>query len=199
MSHTDSHKPDTHDEHVDDVVIENDYSEDGDVDALAQTDRKLTKLKEKLSQCEQEKEEHLDKLHRAQADFVNTKQRLEKEATEKKTRTENDFIVKLLGVVDSFDMAFADTEAYEQTPQNWRVGVEGIYQQVQSILRDYGVSVFETDGATFDPQKHEALEVVEVSDTEQDNVVQKTIQKGYERNGATIRTAKVAVGEHRDA
>ena len=49
------------------------------------------------------------------------------------------FVEDLLPTLDSFDMAFANKEAWEKVDANWRAGVEYIYQQLVRTVEDYGV------------------------------------------------------------
>jgi len=108
-------------------------------------------------------------------------------------------ILDLLPVIDSFDMAFSDEKAYQQTPENWRKGVEYIYSQLLSTLEEYGVTPLNPADQSFDPQYHEAVEQVPVDDASQDNMVISVIQKGYQLNDRVIRSAKVRVGVHNGA
>lgn len=162
-----------------------------------ETADKVKKLREKLKECEKEKQEYLDGWQRAKADFVNSRRRLEEEKAAALSKAGEEVLLEILPVVDSFEMAFADRESWEQAPSEWRKGVESIYSQLTNVLKRHNVSAIDPEaGTAFDPQQHEAMEMVPVSDEADDHTVQAVLQKGYRSNGGIIRAAKVKVGEY---
>lgn len=164
--------------------------------------QKIKKLQQKLKVCEKEKAEHLEDLQRAKADFLNGKRRLEEERIRDKERAVSDQIERLLPLCDSFQMAMSDTDAWESIDETWRKGIEGIYTQLQRILSSYGVTEIHPTGEAFDPQLHEALTNVPVSDKKDHHKVITVIQNGFTRtvNGTEIliRPARVTVGEYKN-
>lgn len=163
------------------------------------TNSKIKKLREKLKACEQEKMQHLEELQRAKADFLNGKKRVEEERLRDKERAVNAQIEKLLPLCDSFHMAMHNKEAWEAIDAVWRVGVEGIHNQLQDILASYGVKQINPSGEAFDPQMHEAMTNVPVEDESDHGKIIQVIQNGFTRKvGDTevlIRPARVTVGE----
>jgi len=67
-----------------------------------------------------------------------------------------------------------------------------IETQVKKFLRDLGVEKVKTVGEKFDPHVHEAMEVVEAGDKEEDTVVEE-LKSGYTLNGKLIRPAAVKI------
>ncbi len=163
------------------------------------TNNKVKTLREKLKVCESEKMEHLENLQRVKADFLNSKKRLEEERLRDTERAINEQIEKLLPLCDSFHMAMHNKEAWEAVDDVWRKGVEGIHNQLHNILASYAVSEVHPEGEVFDPQKHEAMTNVPVTDKDQQGKVIQVIQNGFIRkNGDTevlLRPARVTVGE----
>ena len=157
-----------------------------------QTD-KIKTIKTKLKQCETEKMSYLEDLQRAKAEFLNTKRRLEEQLQREKERIVEDHIQKLLPLCDSFTMAMANQEVWQSVDENWRKGIEGIHNQLQSILTSYNVTVIDPLNESFSPERHEALGT-EANDADTDTVI-RVIQNGYERNGEIIRVAKVILSE----
>jgi molecular chaperone GrpE len=180
-----------------DIITEDTELED---DEASHTD-KIKDLRQKLKICEGEKTNTLEDLQRAKADFLNTRKRLEEEMYKDRDRQINNFIEKLTPLADSFTLAMSNKVAWEAIDKNWRMGVEGIYSQLQSLLRDYSVTTINEVNVMFDPQRHEAVTTVEVDNQEADHKVISVIQPGYERqsNGKTelIRPALVTVGEYK--
>ena len=110
---------------VDDVV----YDTDVDSDNLSDPKEKIAKLKAKIKELEFEKSEYMNGWQRERADFVNYKKRVENERVETIKFANENLIAELLAVIESFDMAFSNKEAWEKVDKTWRVGVEYIHTQ----------------------------------------------------------------------
>lgn len=160
---------------------------------------KIKFLRDKLKSCEQEKILYLEQLQRAKAEFLNAKRRLEEEKQLAKERTVDSHINRILPLCDSFAMAMKDKAAWESIDKTWRTGIESIHTQLQSILKEYNVTEVNPLGEQFDPNLHDAVVSVPVSDEKQNHKVMEVLQLGYERatmNGSTlVRPARVTVGE----
>ncbi len=160
----------------------------------------IKKLKAKLKQCEGEKMEYLENLQRAKAEFLNGKRRLEEERGRDKERAITTQIEKLIPLCDSFQMALRDTKGMEASDANWRTGIEGIYTQLQSLLSSYNVHEINPVGEVFNPNVHEAMTTVPLTDSDKNNTVISVIQNGYVRTlgegTELIRPARVTVGEY---
>lgn len=158
-----------------------------------ETDPTPKKLREKLKKCTEEKQEYLQGWQRAKADLINARKDFEEEKKAIRKFASEGLIVELSSVLQSFDSAFANKEAWEKVDENWRRGVEYIYTQFTSILEGNGLSIEDPLGATFDPEKHESVEVIATDDAKQDGVIAAVIQKGLMLNGKVIKPARVKV------
>jgi molecular chaperone GrpE len=176
---------------ADDVVFEN---EDGEGNTLS-SDSKIKQLREKLKKSEAERMEYLAGWQRAKADLVNARKRDEEDKKEFVKYANEDLILEILTVLDSFDMAFSNKEAWEKVDKNWRVGVEYIYSQLLSSLERFNLKALNPIGQKFDPNHHVSIENVIVTDKSEEGMILDVIQKGYELNGKPIRAPKVKVGE----
>ncbi|MBI3306174.1 nucleotide exchange factor GrpE, partial [Candidatus Nomurabacteria bacterium] len=113
--------------------------------------KKLQKLKLELKACRKEKEEYLTGWQKERADFANYK-KLEDDRKAMFSEVVRERILsRFLAVIDSFNMAFANKEAWEKVDANWRRGVEHIYSQMNGIFEEYGVKPVGTLGEAFDP------------------------------------------------
>ena len=179
----------------DDIELEATGEENGqDIhleDAEASASDKQKSLRAKLKICETEKMQALEDAQRTKAEFLNSKKRLEEQAARDVVRAQYKFVMDLLPLADSFDMAMQNTATWEATDEVWRKGVEGIYQQLQSLLTKHNAVAVDPTGEAFNPEHHEALSTTD-SEDESDTIVS-VIQKGYERNGEIIRPAKVVI------
>jgi molecular chaperone GrpE len=104
------------------------------------------------------------------------------------------FIEDLLPVLDSYDMAQGNKEAWEKVDQNWRMGIEYIFAQLRTVLEGEGVTQFGKVGDVFDPHLHESLEQVQVENEADNDKILKILQNGYKMNDSILRPARVHTG-----
>ncbi len=180
----------------DDIIVENfddNNIVDGDEESTEKITAKFAKLKEVLKQCQTEKREYLDGWQRSKADFINHKKTVEKEREDIVKFSKTAIILELLEVVDGFNMAFGNKEAWEKVDQNWRTGVQYIYNKLMAILKDNGMEEINTSGR-FNALEHQSVGTEPVTKEEDDELVVKVFQKGYKLNQKVIRPAKVIIG-----
>lgn len=156
-------------------------------------EQKITKLRKKLKQCEAERQEYLAGWQRAKADIMNERAQHKQELDKTAERAKGSVVEALLPALDSFEMAFADTETWERADEQWRTGVEQIYQQLLAALKQVGVTPVRPLGEPFDPTYHESAAVVPAEAPEQDNTVVEVLQTGYRMGERVIRPARVHV------
>lgn len=158
-------------------------------------DAVVKKLKEKLKNCEKEKQEYMDGWQRERADFSNFKKRVEQEKLDIIKYANEGLVEELVPVLDSFEMAYANRETWEKVDKNWRMGVEYIHTHLIKILKDNGIEETNPVGEKFDPALHVAEEMESVTDDKKDGVILFVKKKGYSLNGRVIVAPKVIVGE----
>ncbi len=154
----------------------------------------VKKLREKLAKALAEKQEYLNNWQRERADFINyKKEEIERSKNLKKNAEEN-VVLDLLPALDSYDMAFANKDAWEKVDQNWRTGVEYIHQQILKAIAEYGVEPIQTKlGDAFDSNLHQSIEVVPTDDASLDHTVASITQAGYRIGERILRPARVRV------
>lgn len=185
-----------------DEPLHNDSSQDIDLEPTEEVigeenaAEKLKKLREKLKETEAEKQKYLTSWQRAQAEFMNIRKRDEESKKEFLKFANENILNDLLGVADSFSMAFANKESWEKVDKNWRAGVEYIYSQFLTVLKDHGLREFDPTHETFDPSQHLAVETITTHDQTKDHKILEVIQKGYILQGKVVRPAKVKVGSY---
>ena len=178
-------------ENNDDFVIEEEIEEEN---SLKSGDlQKIQKLKKELKNCQKERQEYLNGWQRAKADYINLKKELDECRLSGLSKGKEKAILEFLPVLDNFNMAFANKEAWEKTPENWRLGIEHIYRQFNQALKDLGVEEIGQIGEEFNPSIHEALEMLETDDEKKDHTVLDVIRLGYKLNEKIIRPAQVKV------
>ena len=180
------------DEVIEDVVFE-DNTEVTGADYAVQ----VKKLKERIKELEKKATELLDGWQRDKADFINARNNDEVVKQQFLKFSKADTIAEIIPVLDSFESAFKNKEAWEIVDKNWRVGVEYIHSQLFGILAGHGLKVINPIGEMYDHNRDEAVETVSVEDAGQDGKVLEVTQVGYELNGKEIRAPKVKVGDFR--
>ncbi|PJE74308.1 MAG: nucleotide exchange factor GrpE [Candidatus Taylorbacteria bacterium CG10_big_fil_rev_8_21_14_0_10_41_48] len=142
-----------------------------------------------------ERDEYLAGWQRAKADASNAQKRIQEDMKAFRAIANQGLIEELLSVLQSFELAFANREAWEKADKNWRIGVEYIYTQLKSVLEQNGVVEVNPLNETFDPQRDEATVYEPVADEKQDHVIIRVVEKGYSLNGKLVKVPKVVVGE----
>ncbi|MFT7557565.1 MAG: molecular chaperone GrpE [Planctomycetota bacterium] len=183
-------KKDQQEEIEEEIIIDDLESEDHG-DEIS----KVTKLKAELKTCKSERQEYLDGWQRSRAEFANAQTGQVENQKHTREYAQDDLIIAVLPVLDSFDMAMKNKEAWEAVDENWRVGIEYIKQQFLQILSEYNLSVISTVGIPFDKHIHEPLEITPVEKPEEDDQVLTIIQNGYQRGDKILRPAKVSIGK----
>lgn len=175
-------------------VLEFEFNEDGEED-LKKT---LKKFRADLKACQKEKEEYLTGWQKERADFANYRRQEEDRKVVFSEAVRERILSRFLSVIDSFNMAFANKEAWEKVDNTWRKGVEYIYSQLNAIFEEYGVKTVGEAGEAFDPTIHQSIDVIPTDKKELEHKVAAVIQKGYKLGERVMRPARVNVYEYKD-
>ncbi len=144
-----------------------------------------------LAQVQKERDEYLDLLRRAKAEFSNYRKRVEREREESAQRIVGDFTRRLFPVLDDLDRAFETVEK-EHDAEVFLEGIRLVSEKLRAILREAGVTDVRPEREPFDPMYHEAV-MVEEHDELEPGTVSEVLRKGYVMNGKTLRPAQVKV------
>lgn len=129
-----------------------------------------------------------DQLLRTMAEYDNHRKRTAKEKLELRADIITNVVADFLPVMDNLERALQA----ECTDENYKQGVQMIYDSFMATLTKLGVTEIESDGAEFNPQLHQAVQRVDDENVESGKVA-KTFAKGYKINDKVIRFAMVAV------
>ena len=187
---------------AEDDVVEFEFNEDpegkqasygagGEEDLI----RKLQKLKLELKACQKEKAEYLNGWQKERADFVNYKKDEDNRRVLFSEAMRERILTRFLSVLDSFNMAFTNKEAWDKVDKNWRMGVEHIYSQMNGIFEEYGVKPIGEVGESFDPNIHQSMDMIVTDQKDLEHKVAKVIQQGYKLGDRLLRPARVNVYE----
>ena len=140
-----------------------------------------------------ERVELRDQLLRRQADFENFRRRTERDRSEFLQYAAMEIVRDLLPVLDDFDRALK----VDSADQEYAKGVELIYQRLFDTLKKSGLEPIETEGQSFDPHLHQAVEMAEASEGVEDQAILEVFRKGYNFKGRLLRPAMVKVAVKR--
>ena len=166
----------------------------GSVPVVAElTPEQLEEIKTRAAKAD----EYWDRLLRTAADLENYKKRAARERIEAAQYANVALLLKLLPVLDHFEMAQATTPTAEVPPggiASLQAGIAMIQQQLKSVLAETGLEEIDANGKPFDPALHEAVSLLETDDAPEGQVVQQ-IRKGYKLRDRLLRPAAVAVAK----
>ncbi len=158
-----------------------------------QLESTLADLQARIQQLEQESASYKDSYLRAAADLKNFKRRTEEERANLIRNATARLIMKLLPVLDDFDLAMQHVPPeVAETP--WFGGMEGMYRKLQLVLESEGVTPIEALGQPFDPHFHEAV-MHEPAGPGQVGKVTADLRRGYTLHDKVVRPSMVKVGQ----
>jgi molecular chaperone GrpE len=176
----------------------------------------ISQLKSTLEEKSKLCEDYFNRLQKLQADFENYKRRSLIEREEIVKYANEELVMKLLEILDSFDSAvngledrFFQSRSKSRTEHKKRDahqnkestgealntlydGIKMIHKQLYNTLEGEGVEVIKTKDERFDPFRHEALSRIYRPELDENSIVEE-VQKGYIFKSRVIRTAKVIV------
>ena len=146
-------------------------------------------LASELERARAEAAGHYDRLLRAQAELQNVLKRHDRERAERARYAVEPLARDLLSVVDDLERALQ--HAGEES-QVLAAGVELVHRSLLGVLSRHGIERIEAKGKPFDPSEHEAVAVVETSESAENTVVEEH-RPGYKLSDRLLRPAMVAV------
>jgi molecular chaperone GrpE len=165
--------------------IPEEASENGD-----QAQAEIEALQKQLEEAESKAAENLDGWQRAQAEFINYKNRVQRDREVDYLAMKGDIIKKVLPVLDDMERALAN----RPEDDSWTNGMELIVRKFQNILEAEGVKRIEAAGQPFDPNFHEAISSEPNEEVESGHVIE-VMQNGYMLGERVIRPAIVRVAQ----
>ncbi len=144
------------------------------------------------------------KLVGVQVKFEDAKANLERETAEMRSRlmksledrgkqAQFNFLTTLLPVLDNLNLAVSASET-DPSIEHLRNGVVGTARSFERALIDVGVEPIASTGKDFDPEVHEAVDMI-AADAENAGRVTAEYARGYRFGDRLLRPAKVQVGK----
>ncbi len=151
---------------------------------------------EALNEAKRERDSYRDKYLRVHAEFENARKRLERERREFYSYAHEGFVTEFLPILDSLEMASKHMNEKGDL-KAVRRGMEMIHQEVQKFIGGLGVVRIKTLGEKFNPHLHEAIEVIESDDKEENSIIEE-LKAGYTLNGKLLRPVGVKISRKKD-
>ena len=145
-------------------------------------------------------EEYADRFRKAQlmvkAEADEMRQRMQRTFDQRLEVSRGDVVASVLDTLDNLQRAIMATE--HSTDQgaafdSLRDGIKATAEMLEATLIKMGLEMVVSEGETFNPEVHEAVEIA-ATDADQDNKVLAELQRGYTFNGRLLRPARVKVG-----
>lgn len=184
---TTAENPEETAEAADDIVTE--------VTAAEETGPSKKEGKKKKQEKKDPRDEKIaelnDRVLRQQAEFINYRNRTDKEKAQMFEVGAKSAFEKILPVIDNFERGLS-TLSEEELAQPFASGIDKTYRQLMKALEEAGVTPIEAVGQSFNPDLHNAVMHVE-DESVGENIVVEEFQKGYMYHDSVLRHSMVKV------
>jgi molecular chaperone GrpE len=168
-------------------------AEDEKTEAATQTVPQASSLEAEIEHLQTEKASYLDRLARLQAEFDNYRKRSAREQQDFRDYALADALKQVLPILDSLDRALKTENA---SAEDFRSGIELIDRQFHDVLLRLGVEPIQAAGQPFDPNLHQAIQMVETHEVADNHVIDE-LQRGYKIKDRLLRPAMVRVAQNK--
>ncbi|HXH70314.1 MAG TPA: nucleotide exchange factor GrpE [Pyrinomonadaceae bacterium] len=164
----------------------------------------IIKLENELKDERTRRESAEAKLVGVQKKFDDIKSQMERETAEMRRRLmktledrakqgQFNFLTTLLPVLDNLNLAINASET-DASFEHLLSGVKGTARSFEQALTSVGVEPIASVGADFNPELHEAVDMVE-ADVQNDDKITAEYSRGYKFGERLLRPARVQVGK----
>ena len=160
--------------------------------AQAASDKSAGDLQAELDKALTERAAFLDRAARLQAEFDNFRKRNAKEQQDYRDYALADALKSLLPILDSLDRALKTDAA---SLKDFHDGIELIDKQFHDALAKLGVQPVPAEGEVFDPNLHQAIQMVDTDEAEDNHVIDE-LQRAYKLKERLLRPAMVRVARN---
>lgn len=159
-------------------------------------ERKSKKQRREIEKLSQQVEQLTQDVQRERADFANYRRRAENEKQLAKEAAKADLLADMLPVIDDLERALSH-QPKELDGDPWVQGVGKVHEQLQQTLSKLGIDKIVAEGATFDPNLHDAVGYEGESEDEEEVVVEE-LRAGYMLGENVLRPSMVRVGSSQE-
>ena len=161
---------------------------------------RLKEAEEKRIEAERQVRDFADRFRNAQAQLKaetdEQRARLQRTFDQKLEAARGDVVAGLLDTLDNLKRAVAAAEKSDNKNSDFIAllgGVRATANMFEAKMQSLGLSAVPTTGEEFNPELHEAVEIVPVAKGEDNRVIEE-FQTGYRFGARLLRPARVRVG-----
>ena len=170
--------------HLEDVVPE---AAADDSEADEPVEMQLAKAQETIK-------DYWDQMMRLRAEIDNNRKRAERDIESAHKYALKSFVENLLPVIDSMEMGQTAASADNATLESIREGTALTMNMLIHVMEKNGLEQIDPLGENFDPEKHQAISMIEAEGAAPNTVVE-VMQKGFLLNDRLVRPAMVVVAK----
>jgi molecular chaperone GrpE len=160
-------------------------------EVVSEDPRSKEELLAELAEAESRRDEYLDDLRRARAEFENFRKRTLRESSTQREAGKADAVGGLLEVLDDLDRT---VEAAEGTSDgSLGKGITLVAEKLVRSLQALGLERIDQTGVAFDPNVHEAVQQRPSEQSNDEPVVAEVFRPGYRLGERVLRPAMVVV------
>ena len=152
----------------------------------------ITNNDARLEQLEKEHETLKSQYVRIAADFDNFRKRQSRDQDDLKIQLVSKSLTAILPIVDNFERARQQLKPESEEAQTLHRSYQGLYKQLEEVLKQQGIAPMRVVGRQFDPNLHEAV-LREPSEEFNEDIITEELQRGYHLEGKVLRHALVKV------
>lgn len=160
----------------------------------------VSAVEKELEEVRAQAAENHDKFMRAKAETENVRRRAETDIANAHKYAVERFAAEVTAVRDSLDLARnVDLSGdNREVVQKMHEGLELTLKLLDDTFRKFGLTLLDPKGEKFDPNRHQAISMVESAEVAPNHVVT-VVQKGYLLHDRVLRPAMVVVAKARVA
>ena len=158
----------------------------------------VEELQRKVDVAEEKLHAHIERVNKESAEF---RARQERDLERRTLLARKELVSGFIDVADDLSRASAAALEAKEDPRRREEGFEALVQGVQMIqgrffqnLAAMGIQPIVSRNVRFDPNCHEAVGVVKVTDSSLDGMVVEEVSQGYMIEEEVLRPSRVRVG-----
>jgi molecular chaperone GrpE len=174
------------------------------ISEIEQLQAKLKEADEKRAEAERQVRDLSERFRHAQvqlkAETEEQRTRMQRVFDQKLEAARGETVAGLLDALDNIKRAISAAEKSERRATDWEALLEGVRataNMFEAKMQGLGLKPIISVGEQFNPEIHEAVEIVPVK-AEEDNHVIEEFQTGYRFGDRLLRPARVRVGRAGD-
>lgn len=162
--------------------------------AKAEPDEQEESIEQQLEKAQETIKDYWDQMMRLRAEIDNNRKRAERDIENAHKYALKNFVENLLPIIDSMELGQTAAAADNATLESIREGSALTMNMFVQVLEKNGLEQIDPVGEKFDPERHQAISMIEVEDAEPSSVIE-VMQKGFRLNDRLVRPAMVVVAK----